>query len=577
MTGYGLTVFQGVKPDRFNVRVIGVLHKFVPLEDIILIESDDPRLKYAGGVAGMSGSPIFLEGRLAGAFAYGFQFAKDPIAGVTPIEYMIKEVRRPRRGPDGVSGTAKSDAPAALRRAQNDEVRRFLAEAAADARPWWRKLLPPAPPPLGATESAGQMMRAAVPLAAAGFAPRALEELDGALKPYGLVPMLGAGGGRDPAGGGPVGFHVGESLGVELVRGDMSMVGGGTVTWVDGKNVAGFGHPMFGAGEIYLPVVTEKVHGFLPSIARSFKLMSPLTEAGTLVQDREACIVADTGGRSPMIPVSVTITRGGRDERTFHAEIARFKFLTPLLAGAVVSSAAISGAGDVTQTVASVRSRVHVRGFAPLELEDHVYAPDGIGGRALASMSGLRALGEVLFNPFQPAAVDRIDVAIDVAFRPDYADIIGIHLNSDQVEAGSRINLYVTLRPFAGDEYSEIIPLEIPRALAGQTVRIEAAAGNLVRPDMAPPENLREFVDNLRKSYSARAIVVTLQTPDEGATIHGKLLPDLPSSEIDTLHPSASTRRGDPYRRFARTQKTLPRVLTGKQEITIRVKDEVTH
>src|SRR5215831_6717158 len=124
MTGYGLTVFQGVKPDRFNVRVIGVLHKFVPLEDIILIESDDPRLKYAGGVAGMSGSPIFLEGRLAGAFAYGFQFAKDPIAGVTPIEYMIKEVRRPRRGPDGVTGTAKSDAPAALRRAQNDEVRR---------------------------------------------------------------------------------------------------------------------------------------------------------------------------------------------------------------------------------------------------------------------------------------------------------------------------------------------------------------------------------------------------------------------------------------------------------------------
>jgi hypothetical protein len=92
---------------------------------------------------------------------------------------------------------------------------------------------------------------------------------------------------------------------------------------------------------------------------------------------------------------------------------------------------------------------------------------------------------------------------------------------------------------------------------------------------MAPPENLRGYLDNLRKSYSSRAIVVTLQTPDEGATLHGKLLPDLPSSEIDTLRPSASTRRGDPYRRFARTQKTLAQVLTGKQEITVRVKDEV--
>src|SRR5215475_8659184 len=145
MTGYGLTVFEGTKPERFNVRVIGVLHKFVPMEDIILINSDDPRLKYSGGVAGMSGSPIFLEGKLAGAFAYGFQFAKDPIAGVTPIEYMINEVRRPRRGPDGMTGTARSDAPPGQQRADNDAVRRMLAEAAAAQEPWWRKLLPTAP------------------------------------------------------------------------------------------------------------------------------------------------------------------------------------------------------------------------------------------------------------------------------------------------------------------------------------------------------------------------------------------------------------------------------------------------
>src|SRR6185295_12936569 len=100
MTGYGLTVFQGTKADRFNVRVLGVLHKFRPLEDVILIDSDDVRLKHSGAVHGMSGSPIFIEGRLAGAFAFAFSFAKDPIAGVTPIEYMLHEVHRPRRGPD---------------------------------------------------------------------------------------------------------------------------------------------------------------------------------------------------------------------------------------------------------------------------------------------------------------------------------------------------------------------------------------------------------------------------------------------------------------------------------------------
>jgi hypothetical protein len=577
MKGYGLTVFQGTKPDRFNIRVIGVLHNFRPLEDIILIDSDDARLKYSGGVAGMSGSPIFIEGKLAGAFAYGFQFAKDPIAGVTPIDYMLKEVRRPRRGPDLLTGSTKNDgpdAPARAERARDESVRRVLAEASAGSdRPWWRDLLPA---PRRDIDPAGQLTRAAVPLAASGFAGRALEELAETFKPLGLVPLAGAGGGRPAVPTGPSDFRPGEAIGVELVRGDMSIVGTGTVTWVDGKNVAAFGHPMFGAGEIYLPVVTAQVHAFLNSVAMSFKLSSPLREAGALVQDREACIVADTGLRTPMIPMRVTIAGpGGKGEKVFNAEIARFRFLTPNLAGLVVANAATAGAPDVTHAVATVKSRVAVHGYPPLELEEHIYAPDGLAGRALGSLGAIRALAEVLFNPFTPAAVDRIDIQINVAYRPDYAEITGVHMNADEVEAGSRVNLYVTLRPFAGDEYVETIPIDIPHSLAGQVLHIEAAAGNLVHPDMAAPENLPGLLDNLRKQFSSRAIVVTLQTPDEGATIHGKLLPDLPSSEIDTLRPSSSTRRGDPYRRFARTQKAVARVLTGKQEITVRVKDEL--
>ena len=569
MKGYGLTVFQGTKPERFEVHVIGVLHNFRPLEDIILIMCDDPRLKYSGGVAGMSGSPIYIEGKLAGAFAYGFQFAKDPIAGVTPIEYMLHEVKRPRRGPDGVTGMAKSDTDNA--QALNDHsVREVLAEAAAGGdRRWWREILPKTN-----VDPSGQLVRAAVPMSASGFAGRALEELETAFKPYGVIPMAGAGGGRVPGAKGPTGFEMGGAIGVELVRGDMSMVGTGTVTWVEGKNVAAFGHPMFGAGELYLPVVTAQIHTFLNSVAMSFKLSSPLVEAGTLVQDRESCIVADTGARTSMIPMHVRISGpGGKNAHTFNAEIARFKFLTPLLASAVVSNAAATYAPDVTHAVAHVKSRVVVHGFAPLELEDNLYAPDGLAGRALGAISGIRAMAEVLFNPFVPSAVDSIDIDINVAYRPDFAEVTGLRMNADEVEAGSRVNLYVAVRPFAGDEYVETIPIEIPRSLAGQSLHIEAAAGNLVKPDMAAPENLKELIDNLRKQYSSRSIVVTLQTPDEGATIHGKLLPDLPASEIDTLRPSSSTKRGDPYRRFARTQKAVARVLTGKQDITVRVRD----
>jgi hypothetical protein len=581
MTGYGLTVFQGTRPERFNVRVIGVLRKFRPLEDIILIECEDPRLRYSGGVAGMSGSPIYIEGRLAGAFAYGFQFAKDPIAGVTPIDYMLREVHRKRRGADAVTGMAQNDALAVATRplraqhsadVRDESVRQVLAEATSNPEPWWRRILPMAAQTT--IDPAGQLVQAAVPLAASGFASRALADVESALKPFGVVPMMGAGGGRPPHAKGPTDFRPGEAIGVEMVRGDMSMVGTGTVTDVEGNSVAAFGHPMFGAGEVYLSVVTAEIHTFLNSVAMSFKMSSPLREAGTLVQDREACIVADTSQRSAMIPVHVTVRGPGGDEKQFNAEIARFKFLTPMLAGAVLSNAASTFASDVGHAVATVRSTIGVHGFAPLELEDHIYAPDGIAGR-IGQLSSLKALGEVLFNPFGPAAIDRVNIAIDVAYRPDFAEITSVRLNSDEVEAGSRVNLQVTLRPFAGDEVVETIPVDIPHALAGQTLRIEAAAGSMVKPDVAQPESLKEMVDNMRKAYSSRAIVVTLQTPDEGATIHGKLLPDLPSSEIDTLRPSASTRRSSPYHRFARTQRMMSRVLTGKQEITVHVRDEI--
>src|SRR5262249_6863258 len=148
-----------------------------------------------------------------------------------------------------------------------------------------------------------------------------------AFSSYGLTALAGAGGGRPPHAEGPSDFRAGETIGVELVRGDMSMVGTGTVTYVEGKNVAGFGHPMFGAGQIYLPVVTAQVPAFSNRIGVSFKVGSPVKEAGTLVQDRESCIVADTSGKSTMIPVDVKITSGGHEERSFHAEIARFRFL----------------------------------------------------------------------------------------------------------------------------------------------------------------------------------------------------------------------------------------------------------
>jgi hypothetical protein len=353
----------------------------------------------------------------------------------------------------------------------------------------------------------------------------------------------------------------------------MSIAGTGTVTWVDGDRVLAFGHPMFNVGEMYLPIATAEVHTFMSAMSSSFKISSPLVEVGSLVQDRQSCIMADTSQRAQMIPVHVVVGGPGRREKTFNAEVVRHRFLTPMLAATVVTNAAQHAANDVADATLTVRSTVRVKGYEPLQMTDHIFSPDGLSPRALSQATGLKAVSELLFNPFQPAQLERIDVAVDIEYKADVAELVGVSLGSDELEAGSRPNLYVTLRPYNGQEIMQAIPIDIPRSLAGQTVKITATAGNLTKPDVAPPENLANLIDNLRKGYPARSIVVSLETPDEGVTLRGSVIPDLPGSVIDTLRPGASSRRADTFRRAARLQVPTKRVVHGKQELTVRVRD----
>jgi hypothetical protein len=576
MTGYGLTVFEGTKVEKFAVRVVSVVPSFLPGMDVILIYCDDPRVKYAGITAGMSGSPIYLDGKLAGALAYGWAFHKDPIAGVTPMEYMIDTARRPLRGPEA------SPIASAERRTESD---RALARLDADAEPtWWRRFALPALPgrsQLRAPEGAGPaahrtLERVAVPLAVSGFGSQEADDLARALGPYGLEVLTGGGGGTKArlAAGAPAGFEPGGAIGVQLVRGDMSAASTGTVSWIDGNTVAAFGHPMFGTGETYLPVTTAFVHTFINSNNRSFKLASPIAEAGSLVQDRQACIVADTTRKAEMIPVSVTVrTRSG--EQTFNAEVARHRFLTPLLVGMAVGNALSALAPDVTDVTAEIRSHLHITGHKPLELTDNLYSPEGLGPRAVTAIGALRALSMILFNPFDRVRIERVTIRADIDYKADYAQVTGLRLSTDELEPGSRVNLQVLMLPYGKPEYVENIPIEIPRRLAGQSVRIDVAAGQTVRPDLPAPVNLRGYIDGLRRSYSSRTLVVTIQTPDEGAMIRGKVVPDLPSSELDTLRPSTATARSTSFRPGARIIHEARRVVTGQTSIQVRVKDEV--
>jgi hypothetical protein len=552
MVGQALTVFQGTKPEPFKIRVVAVLKQFLPKEDVILIRAEDPRVEHSGIVAGMSGSPVYIDGKLVGAIAYAWSFAKEPLGGVTPIESMLAERARPRR---------KNPADLYASDDEADVARGPGLPAIAEGRP--------------AGGGGGQLVRASVPLSVSGFTARSVAELTETLAPSGLVPLQ-AGGGRALPNRLEAG-HVepGSAIGVELVRGDMSMVGTGTVTYVDGSTVLAFGHPLFGIGESYLPLVDAEIHTFLPSLAQSFKMSSPLHEIGVLVQDRQTCIIGNLDGRTTMMPIDVRVTGPEGKARTFHAEVARNRRLTPMLASIVVANAVADAEPDVNDVVATVTGKLALHGRGTLELADQLFSTEGISGRALAGARGIRALGELMFNPFEPLVVDRMDVDVRLELKRDVADIVGIALPTETVRAGDTVPVRVTLRPYAGAEYVETVPVKIPRAVAGQAVHIEAASGLMARPDLPPAETLVGYIENLRKYYTADSIVVTVQTPDEGAALHGRLIANLPAAAMDTLRPSNATRRADGYRVAERTVFPSKRLVSGRQELTAAVRDDV--
>lgn len=582
MRGQALTVFAGTRPEPFAVEVVAILRNFLPRQDVILVKADDPRVAFTGIAAGMSGSPVYIDGKLMGALAYAWNFSKEPLAGVTPIEAMLAEARRPRR-------LAPLEAAAPGPHSPGDPAVVTIAEGgdgAEDATPKARST----PTETAASGGAMELRPVSLALTVAGVSGKVLGDFTEELAAVGLAAVHGGGGGgvggveSSPHGGArsdraaapgrlPVGVAVpGSAVAVALIQGDMSAVATGTVTYVGGGQLLAFGHPMMGAGEMYLPLVDAEIHAIVPSLSQSMKLSSPLHELGALVQDRQACIVGDLGLRASMVPITVRVTSPRAEPRIFRAEVARNRRLTPMLAGLVATTAVSDAEPTPADMMLDVHARLVVRGLPPIELDDELFSSEGASKLVVLLSRGLRAVGDLLFNPFEPVVLDGIDLSFDLGFRHDVAEIVGVSSPGGRIRPGDTVPLRVALRPYAsGAELTETLSVVIPENAANQVLRIEVSAGASARPDIAPPESLRDYVENLKKSYSPRSIVVSLARREDGIALRGRLLPSLPGSAFDTLRPSSETRRGEPYRISTRFVHPTRALIVGKQEISIAV------
>lgn len=568
MKGYGLTVFDGFTIEPFQVEVIDVLRGFLPKQDIILMRGDHPVLARAGVLGGMSGSPIYLEGKLVGALAYGWRFAKEPIFGVTPIANMLRLRDYPVRREPAV------DAPAPVGGASRPGSR-AAARGPADRAAWWADLqrrrwweLPFVAGRGGGEEAATAeaLMPVTVPLNTAGLSADARAQLRRGLASFGFEPLQGGGTGQVE---GPERFTPGAALGVTLVDGDVAMNGTGTATWVDGPTVLGFGHSMFNAGQLALPVGSARINHSLANLAHAFKLSSPARELGTLVQDRQEGVLADTSRRAHMIPMTVTL-RAGNQREVYRVRVADHRMLTPMLVGSVVTSAIGQARADVGDVSYDLTTRFTVRGHPEVRVVEQQYSDVGL--RAAAGNSrGLEAVRAVMDNPFAPVAIERIDVDLSAQYQLQPLMITAVAVSANVVAPGAEVPLRVTFRPFAGPELTRTYPLAIPRPLAGSVIVVEVGSGTSIRPELAPPETLGQLLAQLPQSYPARAVVISLRSPTEGLKLRGRLIDELPPSALDTLRGGAQARDSATLQTARRSVFPVSEVVLGRKEVRLRV------
>ena len=574
-TGYGLTTIQGTTPERFEFEVIGVTRNFLPKMDIILVKSKDKKLEVTGFWQGMSGSPLFIDGKLACAFSYGFRFNKVAIGGCTPIEYMKREgfrvprnmhqeaVRkgmgaRPARQASArrlVSPRAASTREEWLRVAPGGHVGAAMDRLGPPRSPWLLSApLPRATRPTGATSAmaGGEergMTAAAVPLAMSGFTAPAFEQARQLMKSFPIEPMQAGGTGDSTSGPGE--FTLGGAIAVQLVRGDMSAAATGTVSFVEGSGVLAFGHPLFQAGEIYAPVAAAEIHTVIPSAMSAFIVASPLRELGTLVQDRQSTISADVGLKTRMIPVDIYIDAGegaGREKGEFHVQVLDNRFFTAALASIATTNAVSLYLPDRDHVTATMRSKVKIKGYEPLQFVDYLYSSGGAAG-VVDGARGLRALVPLLMNPFAPIEVERVELRVDLRYDTNFGDIRALRLPSRELAPGTKSFVEVELRRYDGRPVIERVPFFVPDSLAGSIVRLEVSAGDSASLDAAPPESVSDLVSVFRKLLPGNVYAVTLFTADEGAAIDGH---DHPRSPVERARQAARRRRHLAGRRLPR-------------------------
>jgi hypothetical protein len=562
MRGYGLSVFRGTEPERFDIEVIDVLANFRPDQDLVLIKTPHPLLEHAGSVAGMSGSPIYIDGRLIGAYAYGWAFGKDPIAGVTPIANMLRELDRPLRprGPLLSPLPSRASRPAAtLTPAHHDAF--FALSEARKARP----------------ADEGTLRPVATPLLVGGMAPRVTEALREQLAPLGLTVLEAAGSGRArEAQSEPSRYVDGGAIAVALLRGDIQATAVGTVTHVDGKRVIAFGHPMLDAGEMRLPTATARVLHVLASERSSFKIAEAIKPLGSLVHDRQSTIVVDTDVTADTIPIHIKLRGVPEAMRSeWHVHAASHRLLTSALVSSALSSALGAATNDMSEMMFRAESVVTLRKHGQQRVVDEGFAPLGLSQPSALGQLRVFDLVDLSFaNGFETDVIDRIDVTLDVRFGRDVTELVGAQLASGELDPGEPARVVLSLRPYEGKLEQRVLEVPLSSTLAGEQLELEFLPGHMARLEQPVAQSLSDLLQIAKSGLPSTSLVVSVQRKGRGVSVASHVIKNLPASAVDLISPSRDTSRTHAFVSEERRVIPFGRVLLGQAKLALEVRRE---
>jgi hypothetical protein len=547
MVGIGRTVFEGDRIDEFRVHVLGVLRNVNgPLRNMILARLEGGPLANTGVIAGMSGSPVYIDGRLLGAVAFSLgQFSKEPIAGITPIQEMLESAGPPaRRAP--LAGEIRLDLPltqdkmaSALREAFSRFQRPF-ADNPGDVRLDDVGLIE-AP----RAAQLGVMMRPiATPLAIGGFSGPVGDTVSAMFRDTGFVP--GPDGGPSsraalPGAGGPPAaepaIRPGDPVGVNLVTGDFVVGATGTVTEVVGDQVYAFGHPFYNLGTTQFPMTRAYVYALLPSLATSMKIATTGATIGTFRQDRATGIAGTLGKGPDMVPVRISLDTERGLKKTFAFQIVTDQLFTPLLTYLTILNTLSSYEREYGAATFTVKGSAKVRTHGEVAFED-VFTGDSPSVGAASYV--VAPLAFLLGNDVEPVQFDSVDLHVTTSESRHTSTLERVWLDAVKIRPGTTVPLKLLMRTYRGDEVTYTVPIDIPSNAAGSLSILVSDASRLTQVEQrdvraAQPKALDQMIRLLNKARKNNRLYIRLLRQDAGAVINGENLSSLPPSVLAVI------------------------------------------